>query len=236
MKKSKISYFFTVPLILLVLLLVACAGNGGGGDGATDVPVDGGAPGVTEELPTEGPLPEIGVTPEAPADAIEEPTTEAPADATAEPTTEAPADATAEPTTAASVSGGEGGITLKVEENDQLGPILTDGEGMTLYMFDADQPGESACYDACAEAWPPVVIESDPEVEGEQVNTTLLGVIQRTDGQAQLTYNGHPLYYYGTDEAPGDVQGHQVEGAGGLWSAVSPEGEPVSAAGAGQGG
>jgi predicted lipoprotein with Yx(FWY)xxD motif len=233
MKKSKISYFLTVPLLLLVLLLVACTGNGGGGDGttdgATDVPGGGGEPGVTEEVPAEGPLPEIGVTPEAPADA----TAEAPADATAEPTTEAPAGATTEPAAETPVPGGEGGITLQVEENDQLGPILTDGDGMTLYMFDADQPGESACYDACAEAWPPVVIESDPEVEGEAVNTTLFGVIPRTDGQTQLTYNGHPLYYYATDEAPGDVQGHQVEGAGGLWTAISPEGEPVSATGQG---
>lgn len=233
MKKSKISYFLTVPLLLLVLLLVACAGNGevgeGTTDGVTDVPGGGGDPGVTEELPTEGPLPEIGVTAEAPTDATEEPTTEAPADATEEPTAEAPADATTEPTTEAPVPGGEGGIALQVEESDELGAILTDGDGMTLYMLDADQAGESACYDACAEIWPPVVITSDPEVEGEEVNTVLIGVIQRTDGQNQLTYNEHPLYYYEPDEAAGDIQGQGLEDEWGMWTAVSPDGEPVSA-------
>jgi predicted lipoprotein with Yx(FWY)xxD motif len=208
MKKSKISYFLSLPLLLLVLLLVACTGNGGGiTDGG-----GGGEPGVTEETPTEGPLPEVGVT--------EEPTPEAPA-------------ATEEAATQPPVGGGEGGITLQVEENDELGPILTDGEGMTLYMLDADQGGESTCYDACAEAWPPVVIESDPEVGGEELNTTLIGVTVRTDGQAQLTYNGHPLYYFQNDAESGDVQGHQVQNEWGLWTAVSPEGEPIST---GQGG
>jgi predicted lipoprotein with Yx(FWY)xxD motif/cytochrome c2 len=120
----------------------------------------------------------------------------------------------------------EVGFTLQIEENDKLGPILTDGEGMTLYMFDADQPDRSVCYDACSENWPPVTISSDPEVD-EQVNTTLIGIIQRTTGETQLTYNGHPLYYNAADEAAGDVQGHQVEGGGGLWTAITPEGEPV---------
>jgi predicted lipoprotein with Yx(FWY)xxD motif len=243
MKKSRISYLLSVPLLLLVLLLAACAGSGGVEDGGiTDG--GGGEPGVTEETPTEGPLPEVGVTEEATTEtpeATEEATTEAPA-ATEEATTEAPA-ATGEATTEApagvttepAVPGGEEGITLQIEENDQLGPILTDGEGMTLYILDADQAGESTCYDACAELWPPVTISSDPEV-GEEVNSTLIGVIQRTDGQSQLTYNQHPLYYYEPDESAGDVQGHQVTDAWGLWTAVSPEGEAISTASPSQGG
>jgi predicted lipoprotein with Yx(FWY)xxD motif len=218
MKKSKISYLISIPLLLLVLLLAACTENG-----VPDVAPDGGGggePGLTEEPAAETPA------------ATEEPAAETPA-ATEEPAAETPA-ATEEATPEPPVAGGEAGITLEVTEHDQLGPILTDGEGMTLYMLDADQPGESTCYDACAENWPPVTISSDPEV-GEQVNTTAIGVIQRTDGQLQLTYNQHPLYYFQNDEAAGDVQGHQVEGAGGLWTAVSPEGEPVTA-GQGQGG
>jgi len=232
MKKSRISYLLSVPLLLLVLLLAACAGSGGVEDGGiTDG--GGGEPGVTEETPTEGPLPEVGVTGEATTETpatTEEATPEAPA-GTEEATTEAPAGATTEP----AVPGGEEGITLQIEENDQLGPILTGGEGMTLYMLDADPAGESTCYDACAELWPPVTISSDPEV-GEEVNSTLIGVIQRTDGQTQLTYNQHPLYYYEPDESAGDVQGHQVTDAWGLWTAVSPEGEPISTTSPSQGG
>jgi predicted lipoprotein with Yx(FWY)xxD motif len=220
MKKSKVPYLLSVPLLLLALLLAAC---GEMPDGATNGE-GGGGPGLTEEVPevpTEGPLPEIGVTEEPQAGETEAPAGETPA------ATEAPA---AEPP----VAGGEEGITLQVEETDELGPILTDGEGMTLYMLEADQPGESTCTDACAELWPPVVISSDPEV-GEQINTTLIGVIQRPDGDTQLTYNQHPLYYYEPDEAAGDVQGHQVSDAWGLWTVISPEGDPVTA-GAGQGG
>lgn len=216
MRKSKISYLISVPLLLLVLLLAACTGNGGPTDGATDG--GGGDLGVTEEPAAETPAATEEAAGETPA-ATEEAAGETPA------TTEEPA---AEPP----VSGGEAGITLQVEENDQLGPILTDAEGMTLYMLDADQPGESTCYDACAENWPPVTISSDPEM-GEQVNSTLIGVIQRDNGEHQLTYNQHPLYYFASDEAAGDVQGHQVEGAGGLWTVISPEGEPVTAGQAG---
>ena len=124
------------------------------------------------------------------------------------------------------------GITLQVKEDAQLGPIVTDG-GMTLYMLSADQPDQSTCYDACAENWPPVTINRppvtiafDPEV-GEQVNMTLIGIIQRNTGENQLTYNGRPLYYHAADVEPGDVQGHRVEAGEGLWTAITPEGEPV---------
>jgi predicted lipoprotein with Yx(FWY)xxD motif len=136
---------------------------------------------------------------------------------------EAPA-VTGAATTGLSVPAGKELTTLQVAENDELGPILTDGEGMSLYILDADQGGESTCYDACAEAWPPAVLVSDPEV-GEEVNTTLIRVIERTDGKTQLTYNGYPLYYYWEDEAPGDVKGHQIASPLGLWTAISPDGE-----------
>ena len=207
MKKSKISYLLSVPLLLLVLLLAACEQNG-----LTDG--GGGEPGVAETPAAE-----------TPAAGAETPAAETPAAGAETPAAETPA---AEP----QVGGGEGGFQLQVEEHDQLGAILTDGEGMTLYMLEADQPGESTCTDACAEAWPPVIIQSDPEV-GDQVNTTIIGVIRRPDGQNQLTYNQHPLYYFQNDEAASDVKGHQVESDWGTFVAVSPEGEPIQT---GQGG
>jgi predicted lipoprotein with Yx(FWY)xxD motif/cytochrome c551/c552 len=127
----------------------------------------------------------------------------------------------------------EEAITLKIEENDKLGPILTDGEGMTLYMLDADQTGKSTCHDACAELWPPVIMRSSivmtsPDTSAvEQVDPTLIEGIQRIDGSNQLTYNQRPLYYHEPDGTAGDIQGHQVRDAWSLWTAISPEGEPV---------
>ena len=138
---------------------------------------------------------------------------------------EAPA-VTGEATTGLSAPAGKELTTLQVAENNELGPILTDSEGMSLYILDADQGGVSACYDACAKNRPPAVIVVDPTV-GEEVNTTPVGIIQRTDGETQLTYNGYPLYYSQQDEAPGDVKGHQIADNWGLWTAISPEGEPA---------
>jgi predicted lipoprotein with Yx(FWY)xxD motif len=116
---------------------------------------------------------------------------------------------------------------LQVAMNPQLGTILADGNGMTLYMSSTDQPTQSACYNACAETWPPVTVSFNPSV-GEQVDMTLIGDTWRTTGENQLTYNGHPLYYYAGDEAAGDVQGHLVKDNGGLWTAVTPAGGPVN--------
>lgn len=118
-----------------------------------------------------------------------------------------------------------GATSVMVAETD-LGPVLVGPEGMTLYMFVNDGPDESACYDSCATAWPPLLIDGDP-VAGEGVDPALLGTTERTDGGMQLTYNGMPLYYYAQDSAPGDVVG---QGVGGAWYVVNSAGEPVTAA------
>ncbi len=107
---------------------------------------------------------------------------------------------------------------LSVANDAANGAILTDSAGMTLYLFTPDTtPGESACYDQCAENWPPLEPADEmalPEgVPGE------LGTIERTDGSQQVTYNDIPLYTYAADRAAGEVNG---QGVGGVWFIVHP--------------
>jgi predicted lipoprotein with Yx(FWY)xxD motif len=130
------------------------------------------------------------------------------------------ATASAPPKTASGKS-----ATLGVE-NTGLGKILDNSQGDTLYLFQADQGTKSACTGACATNWPPLR-SSNPTV-GSGANASMLGTTQRTDGQAQVTYNGHPLYTFAGDKSPGDTSGQGVDAFGGLWYAVSPSGQQVT--------
>jgi predicted lipoprotein with Yx(FWY)xxD motif len=120
---------------------------------------------------------------------------------------------------------------LTVRESPEHGQYVADGEGMALYMFEADTRGEgdteavSTCYDDCADAWPPLVAEGAQA--GDQVESDLIGTIERRDGEMQVTYGGWPLYYFVRDEAAGDTNGQDVEGFGAEWYLVSPSGEIV---------
>ena len=113
---------------------------------------------------------------------------------------------------------------LSVAETD-LGAILVDGEGRTLYLFTGDGEGQSTCYDACAQTWPPFT-EDLLGGPGSGIDATLLATAVRTDGAIQVTYNGHPIYYYSGDQVPGETNGH---GVGGQWFAVTSEGELAQA-------
>jgi predicted lipoprotein with Yx(FWY)xxD motif len=103
-----------------------------------------------------------------------------------------------------------------------LGEILVDGEGMSVYLFTPDEAGESTCYDDCAATWPPV---PGPVSAGEGVDPGLLGTAPRTDGTVQATYAGWPLYLFAGDSAPGDVQG---QGLNEVWWVIAPDGEMVT--------
>ena len=81
------------------------------------------------------------------------------------------------------------------------------------------------CYDECAVAWPPVLTDGPP-VAAQGADADALGTTPRTDGSMQVTYGGHPLYYY-AHEGPNEVRCHNVSGFGGLWLALSPAGEPA---------
>ena len=112
---------------------------------------------------------------------------------------------------------------VNVGETD-LGEVLVDAEGMTLYLFTQDGEGESACTDGCSETWPPLLVDGAPSA-GEGADESLLGTIEREDGGVQVTYNGHPLYTYAADSEPGDTIG---QGVGDVWFAVTPAGDAVS--------
>lgn len=136
--------------------------------------------------------------------------------------TEAAAPPTTEP--APPVSAGTG-TTIKTADS-QFGDVLFDGDDQAIYYFDKESGSKSECDGACAEAWPPVLTEGAPGA-GAGAQAGLLGTTERDDGTTQITYDGHPLYYY-AHEGPGQVLCHNVEEFGGLWLAVQPNGERVS--------
>jgi predicted lipoprotein with Yx(FWY)xxD motif len=97
---------------------------------------------------------------------------------------------------------------------------LTDQTGRTLYIYTTDQGTTSACYNACATAWPPLVATGSVTVNGQFLDQSLVGSTTRTDGTTQVTYGGHPLYYFKSDVSPGDVKG---QGVGGVWYILGPK-------------
>lgn len=107
-----------------------------------------------------------------------------------------------------------------------LGSILTDGQGRTLYLFSRDSDGAASCSGGCTSVWPPVTSSTAVQA-GSGASASLLGTTSG-GGQMQITYNGHPLYYYVGDIKPGDSNGEQLNQFGGLWYAVSPSGMQVS--------
>jgi predicted lipoprotein with Yx(FWY)xxD motif len=113
--------------------------------------------------------------------------------------------------------------TVATTESD-LGEILVDAEGATLYVFMRDANGMSNCNDACAQTWPPLTADGDP-TGGEGVDDELLGTTEREDGDTQVTYNDRPLYTYSGDTAAGDTEG---QGVGDNWYVVGPDGEPIT--------
>lgn len=106
------------------------------------------------------------------------------------------------------------------------GKHLVDGKGMSLYVFEADHNGMSACSGKCAKAWPPLTASQKPEAMGG-VDASMLGTTKRKDGSMQVTYDGMPLYYFVRDKAPGDMNGQGVNGFGGEWYLVGPGGHAL---------
>lgn len=118
-----------------------------------------------------------------------------------------------------------GDATLMLTEG-ALGEYLVGSNGMTLYMFEKDTDGKSACYDQCATAWPPLTVTGDP-VAGDGVDASLLSTVARDDGSMQVVYGEYPLYYFFKDEAPGDTNGQGSTGAGAPWWVVGADGVPI---------
>ena len=138
------------------------------------------------------------------------------ASATTRPTPTATPTATATPT----------GTTIKTASN-ALGTILVDGKGRTVYLFEKDTGATSNCYGACAGIWPPVLTKGAP-VAGSGAQSSLLGTTKRTNGTLQVTYAGHPLYYYAGDSKPGQTSGEGLDEFGAKWYVLGPNGAAVT--------
>jgi predicted lipoprotein with Yx(FWY)xxD motif len=118
------------------------------------------------------------------------------------------------------------GITIQVGST-RVGTILVGPSGRTIYLFLADSPTSSACNSAgCVQAWPPVLTTGAP-IAGAGVNASLLGTLKRRDGTLEVTYAGHPLYYFISDKKPGDLTGQGVDAFGAPWYVVAPSGAQI---------
>jgi len=110
-----------------------------------------------------------------------------------------------------------------------LGRTLVDGQGRTLYLFEADGAGRSECNGRCATAWPPYLGGGTPQA-GPGVTGSLLGTTTRGDGGTQVTYSGHSLYYYVGDAQPGDHAGQGLDQFGAKWYVLGPDGAKIDTA------
>ena len=122
-------------------------------------------------------------------------------------------------------SSGGGGSSVKLASTG-LGKVLVDAQGRTLYLFEADKGPKSACDGACASVWPPLKATGKPTA-GPGVTASKLGTIKRADGATEVTYNGHPLYTYVGDSAPGQTSGQGLDDYGAEWYALSAGGTKV---------
>lgn len=113
----------------------------------------------------------------------------------------------------------QGDALVKVATDAKLGKILVDSKGMTLYLYSRDELGKSNCYNQCETNWPILRPPASGAPTGAADIGGTLGVIDRTDGTKQVTYNKIPLYYWKDDKAAGDVLGQAV---GGVWWIVAP--------------
>jgi predicted lipoprotein with Yx(FWY)xxD motif len=115
-----------------------------------------------------------------------------------------------------------------------LGTYLTDGQGRSLYLFEADKNGTSTCNGACAAAWPPLLTTGNAQA-GSGLAASGLGTTTRSDGHKQVTFHNHPLYFYSLDRTPGNTNGQGVNAFGALWWLVSPNGSPITKMGSSSG-
>lgn len=115
--------------------------------------------------------------------------------------------------------------TVKVMQT-RYGRVLVDGRGRALYLFTRERGSTSRCYGACADAWP-VFFARGKVRAGSGADARLIRTTRRRDGRRQVTYGGHPLYYYVTDRKPGQITCQNVVEYGGMWLVVAPSGKAI---------
>jgi predicted lipoprotein with Yx(FWY)xxD motif len=130
----------------------------------------------------------------------------------------------------ASAPTGSAGAAKVGAANTSLGRIVVDNTGRTLYLFEKDANGRSACYGPCATYWPPLLTKGSPLAQ-TGVNQQLVGTTQRTDGTEQVTYAGHPLYLFLLDKQPGQTNGEGSQDFGAGWDALSQAGNKIESTG-----
>jgi predicted lipoprotein with Yx(FWY)xxD motif len=119
----------------------------------------------------------------------------------------------------------QGGAVVNIAKSP-FGRVLVDAHGRALYDFPPDRGTTSACYGACAALWPPLTTKARPHA-GSGVVQSLLGTTKRSDGTIEVTYGGHPLYYYVADRKAGQFSGQGLDQFGAPWWLISPAGKEV---------
>jgi predicted lipoprotein with Yx(FWY)xxD motif len=199
------SYLAIGALALLAVLVIAgCGGGGSNSSSATTSEPEPASTTAESEATTE-----TAAAPEG-------------SDSAAETKQAAAAEKPAE--SGAGASGATTAAVVKVTNTDDLGKVIVESKGMTLYDFHKDKGTTSSCYGACAEAWPPLLTTGKPKAMGG-AEPSLLGTTKRKDGTVQVTYNGHPLYGFVEDKKPGETNGNDVTAFGAEWYALEPNGE-----------
>jgi predicted lipoprotein with Yx(FWY)xxD motif len=199
-------------------LLVACGSSGGSGAAA-----GGATSGAQHSAPgSSAPANSVPAN-SAPANSV--PANSAPGNYA--PGNSAPANS-APPNSAPANSAPAGAASVLVRaRSGPLGTFLTDGSGKTLYMFASDTATKSTCSGACLTYWPPLNAAGGAKA-GSGAKASELGTITGTNGAKQVSYGGHPLYYYAGDRKPGDTSGQDTNGFGAKWWVLAPSGKPIT--------
>lgn len=137
-------------------------------------------------------------------------------------------------TASGSTASGSGTQTVITTHSGSSGTFLTDGSGNAVYLWVKDGKNSSACSGACAGAWPPVPVKGKLVASGG-ARSSDLGSITRSDGTKQVTYDGHPLYYFAGDSSAGQTNGQGSDGFGAKWWLVSPSGAQITGSESGSG-
>jgi predicted lipoprotein with Yx(FWY)xxD motif len=122
-------------------------------------------------------------------------------------------------------SGAKGTVDLR---STAFGKVLVSANGHTLYLFRHDHGTKSTCYGACATNWPPLLTTVLKVSGGSGVKGALLGTTRRTNGKLQVTYHGHPLYWFFLDKKAGQTKGQGLNFYGGKWYIVNANGVAVT--------
>jgi predicted lipoprotein with Yx(FWY)xxD motif len=133
---------------------------------------------------------------------------------------------------AGSTATGSTAATVIITKSGSAGTYLTDGSGRAVYLWVKDGMNKSECSGACASAWPPVPASGTVTASGGAASSDL-GSITRSDGSKQVTYDGHPLYYFSGDGGPGTTNGQGSDSFGAKWWLISPSGASITSTGTG---